>query len=168
MKKCLSKTIDKCERALLQALPVVVFFSYYPVLKLGDDGRMNFELSIPLIWLALFGSVSLFHSGRIIKTLGRKKCILLAIFPLFATLSVLWSANRLRGLLVAGVLDLVVLAGLNILSMKCRSRTSLYLALRGLRIRSIRIPAPKRASNRAAIHGQSTNRSRPTLSVFYI
>lgn len=118
MKKCLSKTIGKCERALLQALPVVVFFSYYPVLKLGDDGRMNFELSIPLIWLALFGLVSLFHSGRIIKALGRKKCILLAIFPLFATLSVLWSANKLRGLLVAGVLDLVVLAGLNILSMK--------------------------------------------------
>ena len=123
MKKCLSKTIDKCERGLLWALPVVVFFSYYPVLKLGDDGRMNFELSIPLIWLAVFGLLSLLRLGPIVKTLGLKKCVLLAIFPLFASLSVIWSENRLRGLLVAGVLDLVFLAGLNIISMKLPRKT---------------------------------------------
>ena len=34
--------------ALLYALPAVLFFSYYPVIRLGSSASMNFELSLPL------------------------------------------------------------------------------------------------------------------------
>lgn len=40
--------------ALIVALPAVLFFSYYPIISLGANSSMNFELSLPLLWLVLF------------------------------------------------------------------------------------------------------------------
>lgn len=45
--------------ALLVALPAVLFFSYHPIISLGANSSMNFELSLPLIWLILFNFISL-------------------------------------------------------------------------------------------------------------
>lgn len=45
--------------ALLVALPAVLFFSYHPIISLGANSSMNFELSLPLIWLILFDFISL-------------------------------------------------------------------------------------------------------------
>ena len=56
----MKKWLTKLEQILLFALPVVIFFAYFPVIKLGSDSTMNFELSLPLIWLAIFGVISLF------------------------------------------------------------------------------------------------------------
>lgn len=39
---------------LIYALPAVLFCSYYPIIRLGSSDSMNFELSLPLIWLVLF------------------------------------------------------------------------------------------------------------------
>jgi len=114
--------INKVERAMLWVLPFVVFFAYYPVIRLGENRAMNFELSVPLIWLMLFGVLSLFRIPRIWKKLGPKKLLILGALPIFATVSLLWSANQVRGLLVAGVLDLLFLSGANILSLGWKAK----------------------------------------------
>ena len=49
--------------ALVYALPAVLFFSYYPILSLGNDATMNFEFSLPLIWLILFDLVAFLNLG---------------------------------------------------------------------------------------------------------
>ncbi len=44
--------------ALVYLLPAALYCSYYPIIKLGETNSMNFELSLPLIWLVLFDIVS--------------------------------------------------------------------------------------------------------------
>ena len=39
---------------LIYLLPAVLFCSYYPIIRLGGNTSMNFELSLPLIWLVIF------------------------------------------------------------------------------------------------------------------
>lgn len=130
---------------LVYFLPAVLFFSYHPVISLGSNESMNFELSLPLIWLVVFdiGAFILMimlawqkRQDSIAQLAGTKKSqitetkqvkaqktwqinlpgisdrrfFLLALFPLYVTFSVLWSDNRLRGLLTAGVMWLVFFA----------------------------------------------------------
>ena len=95
---------------LLYLLPLVLFFSYHPVISLGGDGTMNFELSLPMIWLVVFdvfGVVMLLRKKMVRKCLKKWRYLL---FPAFVTLSILWSANTLRGVLTCGVMWLIVFA----------------------------------------------------------
>ena len=39
--------------------PVLIWFSYWPNLHFGQDGTMNFEISLPLVLLVLLGLASL-------------------------------------------------------------------------------------------------------------
>ena len=55
--------IKKIYRFLLILLPVLLYFSYFPVIALGKDATMNFELSLPLIWLVAFDVVALMLMG---------------------------------------------------------------------------------------------------------
>ena len=103
---------------MLFLLPIVVFFSYYPLIKLGQSDSMNFELSLPIIWLAIFGTVSLVRMPEIAKKLGLLKCSAICAFPLYSTIAILWSENKTRGILTAGILWLIVLSVVNILNMK--------------------------------------------------
>lgn len=96
---------------MLFVLPLVLFFSYYPVISLGSNETMNFELSLPIIWLVLFDVISCFmilKKGEIFNDL--KKGWMWLIFPVWLTVSVIWSVNSLRGLLVVGMMWLIVLA----------------------------------------------------------
>lgn len=112
---------------LVYLLPAVLFFSYYPLLSLGSDTTMNFEFSLPLIWLLLFAPVALLNLFFAAKTSSKtqnlptllrrqlpgitdRKFFLFALFPLYATLSIFWSANPTRTILTAGVLWLTFLA----------------------------------------------------------
>ena len=54
----LKKLLRRSLWGLLYLLPAVLFFSYYPVISLGASSSMNLELSLPLIWLALFDLVA--------------------------------------------------------------------------------------------------------------
>ncbi|MBO4276557.1 O-antigen ligase family protein [Candidatus Saccharibacteria bacterium] len=95
---------------LLYLLPLVLFFSYHPVISLGGDGTMNFELSLPMIWLVVFdvfGVVMFLRKIMVRKCLKKWRYLL---FPAFVTLSILWSANTLRGVLTCGVMWLIVFA----------------------------------------------------------
>lgn len=109
-------------RTLVCLLPLVLFFSYYPIIPLGSTSSMNLELSLPLIWLAIFTFLSLptlVSSLRSLSTLFPKKfrfplTLLLFAFPIYLTISILWSPNPLRGLLTAGIFWCLILSILTI------------------------------------------------------
>ena len=111
--------INKLYRGLIYILPAVLFFSYYPVIKLGASESMNFELSLPSIWLVVFDVVAF---GIMIKKkmLFRdcRKMWIWMLFPIFVTLSVLWSLNSLRGLLTVGILWFIYFAGYAFFSLR--------------------------------------------------
>ena len=105
--------MKKLYRYFLYVLPLILCFSYFPVIYLGENETMYFELSLPLIWLVLFGVVSLvmickkYQKQLFSKVFGS---ILWWLFPLFATLSICWSLNPLRGFLTIGVVWLLFFA----------------------------------------------------------
>lgn len=91
---------------LLCLMPVALFFSYHPVISFGANASMNFELSLPLIWLAIFDLVSLgalfIYRQRLSESpLTDRRFFLFSLFPLYATISIFWSANPVRGLFTA-------------------------------------------------------------------
>lgn len=108
------KFLRKVFFGLVYALPAVLFFSFYPLISFGSDATMNFELSLPLIWLVLFDMVAFIS----LLTLGRgehtgitdRRFFLFALFPLFATFSIFWSSNLTRSILTVGVLWLTFFA----------------------------------------------------------
>lgn len=105
---------------LLLALPVSTFFSYYPIISLGSNSSMNFEISLPLILLVIFDLVAfanLVLTGKGRNPLGSarsplsdRRFFLFSLFPLYATLSIFWSANPLRAILTAGIIWLLFFA----------------------------------------------------------
>lgn len=105
--------MKKLYKYFLYVLPLVLCFSYFPVISLGGNETMNFELSLPLIWLVLFFVLSLamvikkYRKQLFTKVFGN---ILWWLFPLFATLSICWSLNPLRGFLTVGVMWLLFFA----------------------------------------------------------
>ena len=96
---------------LLYMLPLSLFFSYYPVIGLGGSEAMNFELSVPLVWLVVFDvvvMVMLVWKGGVFKDLKRGWMWLM--LPLWLTVTVVWSLNQVRGVLTVGILWLIYLA----------------------------------------------------------
>ena len=114
MKK-LSKFLDSLDSWLIFATPVAVFFSYYPVIRLGATESMNLELSLPLILLFLLGLLSIRRLGIVWRRIGARKFLTSAIIPIYVSLSILWSPNKLRGILVAGIVWLIWLVAVNVL-----------------------------------------------------
>lgn len=102
--------IERIFVGFIYALPVALIFSYYPIISFGGDETMNFELSLPLIWLVLFDAlvVILFFKRRLWKNIAKKWVFIL--FPIFASLSIIWSLNLVRGVLTVGILWLIYLA----------------------------------------------------------
>lgn len=100
-------------RSLLLVLPLVLYFSFWPVIRLGGNESMNFELSLPLVWLVLFdlmGLVALAREKKLFDwTRGRRWLWLL--FPVWLSLTVIWSLNPIRGLLTVGIVWLLYFAG---------------------------------------------------------
>lgn len=113
------RKLSNIYRILVYAFPGILFFSYYPVMRLGSDETMYFELSLPLIFLVLFDLVALILmvEKKVLFRDFRKKWMFL-LFPIFLTFSVLWSANSLRGFLTVGVLWLLYFAIYAMFSLK--------------------------------------------------
>lgn len=91
--------------------PLLLWFSYQPIIRLGRNASMNFELSLALIYVAVLGVISLgviWRERRHLK--GNWLVYLVAAFTLYSAVSVVWSSNRLRGVLVAGVTALLAVA----------------------------------------------------------
>ncbi len=113
------KKLSNFFKILILAAPLALFFSYFPVIRLGTNGSMNFELSLPLLWLVLFDVVAfpLMIQKKLLFSDIKKGWIWL-LFPLWLSVTVLWSLNFIRGVLVVGILWLLYLAGYAVWSLK--------------------------------------------------
>lgn len=109
--KNVNKISERVFKFLFLLMPVCLFLSFYPVIKLGESESMYFELSVAEIWLVLFDIVG-FVVMMQRKVLFRdcRKWWVWMLLPLWITLSVAWSLNRIRGLLTAGMMWCVVMA----------------------------------------------------------
>ena len=114
----MKKSLNKIENLLLYLLPIIIFFSYYPVIRLGENNSMFFELSLPLIWLLIFGIISLIRLPKILAKYGWKKSVIILLFPAWMIASIFWSKNALRGFLTTGIAALIFLSVLNVINMK--------------------------------------------------
>lgn len=103
--------LEMLYRGMIYALPVVLYFSYWPWINLGANGTMNFDLSLPIVWLVIFDVVAfvLMAKKKLLKQILDKWVWLL--LPGFLTLSLIWSHDVVRGGLIMGVLWLVYFAG---------------------------------------------------------
>lgn len=102
----------------LLLFPFAMFFSFRPWINLGTNETMNFEVSLTLIWLALFdiiGFVTLVASKRLFTLRKYWKWLLL---PLYFGISILWSHDRLRAALILTVLLAIYFAGFSIFALK--------------------------------------------------
>lgn len=103
---------------------------------------MNFELSLPLIWLVIFFFVSLIlvfqlarQPKRPLPGISDRRFFLFALFPFYATLSAFWSPNPTRAILTAGVLWLTfftAFAILYLLPLLSPARTFKFTALKSI------------------------------------
>jgi hypothetical protein len=102
---------------LLLALPMAIWFSYHPVISLGASTTTNFELSLAEIALVLFAITALPRIWANRRKLVKNKAVwLIGAFALWNTVSLIWTANIVRGVLTTGLVWLLVLSFLGMLS----------------------------------------------------
>lgn len=109
---------------LLYSFPAALFCSYYPLIPIARSASTNYELSLALIWLFLFAALSLKDAARYIyniyqsfksqKTLKATLPLLSLLFPLYLSLTSLWSSNPLRAVLTSGILWCLYLSAFGI------------------------------------------------------
>lgn len=116
------KNCNKLRLLLLYLLPTALFLSYHPHIKVTTLPFMYIELSVTLIWLALFSLLSIPFLPESFKSLMRHFSVkirpfFLLVFSLtaiFITFSVMTSPSRLRGLLTLIVLICLAISILTI------------------------------------------------------
>lgn len=82
----------------------MIWFSYLPRISLAEDGTMNYELSLTLIYvviLAIVGLPRVWHRRSELRQLGLVR--LASAFVGWSGLCVIWSDNCTRGLLTFAV-----------------------------------------------------------------
>lgn len=58
-------SLSKVQQFMLLCLPFCLFFSYHPVVPILSTATTNFELSLPLLWLLIFATLSLPQNLRL-------------------------------------------------------------------------------------------------------
>ena len=124
-------------RSFFWVLPIILFFSYYPVISLFSTESSNYEFSLPLLWLLLMGILSLPIFLADLCNLITKKTpltkvpvqipLILSIVPLYFSLTLLWSSNKFRGLMTAGIIWCLYLSLLTFYKNIILKRTPLSL-----------------------------------------
>lgn len=104
------KKLVSIYKGFVLALPVVLFFSFYPVMSFGQSGTMNYELSLPLIWLALFDVLGLILVIWKKKLLDIFKKWYFMLLPIYLLLSVIWTTDKIRWFLIIAVLIAIYFA----------------------------------------------------------
>ena len=98
------------ERLWLMA-PIMIWFSYLPRISLAEDGTMNYELSLTLIYVAILAIVGLPRVWHHRSELRQSRLVWPAsAFVGWSGLCVIWSDNRTRGLLTFAVYVMLYLA----------------------------------------------------------
>lgn len=84
--------------------PIMIWFSYLPQISLAEDGTMNYELSLTLIYVVILAIVGLPRVWHHRSELRQSRPVWLAsAFVGWSGLCVIWSDNRTRGLLTFAV-----------------------------------------------------------------
>ncbi|MCQ2049869.1 MAG: O-antigen ligase family protein [Candidatus Saccharibacteria bacterium] len=109
--------MKKLFKILTYIFPAVLFFSYYPIITLAETETMHLELSLPLIFLVIFDLVAIVIALKE-KIKPNKKLLWILPFPIFLTLSILWSTNKLRAVLTVGILWALIIAVIAIINLK--------------------------------------------------
>ena len=105
------------EKLVLLA-PVALWFSYFPTISFGRQSGTNLELSITVIYAVILALVGLPQIWSRRQFLWRQKAVwLLAMFVGWNLLSVIWSVNPLRSILVSGLWSVLFLDFLVIYSL---------------------------------------------------
>ena len=105
------------EKLVLLA-PVAVWFSYFPTISFGRQSGTNLELSIAVIYAVVLALVGLPQIWNHRQFLWQQKAVwLLAMFVGWNLLSVIWSVNPLRSILVSGLWSVLFLDFLVIYSL---------------------------------------------------
>lgn len=102
-------------------LPVSIWFAYQPLIHFGQDGTMNYELSVAMLYLLVVALAS----WRAIWQ-GQEKLVkspaawAVEVFVLISLASLFWTLNLTRGVLTIGVMGLLYLVYLGMLAKKDR------------------------------------------------
>lgn len=97
------RRLSLLERLWLMA-PIMIWFSYLPQISLAEDGTMNYELSLTLIYVVILAIVGLPKVWHHRSELRQSRPVRLAsAFVGWSGLCVIWSDNRTRGLLTFAV-----------------------------------------------------------------
>ena len=84
--------------------PIMIWFSYLPRISLAEDGTMNYELSLTLIYVVILAIVGLPRVWHRWSELRQSRSVWPAsAFVGWSGLCVIWSDNRTRGLLTFAV-----------------------------------------------------------------
>lgn len=103
------RRLSLLERLWLMA-PIMIWFSYLPRISLAEDGTMNYELSLTLIYVVILAIVGLPRVWHYRSELRRSGLVRLAsAFVGWSGLCVIWSDNRTRGLLTFAVYAMLYL-----------------------------------------------------------
>lgn len=97
------RRLSLLERLWLMA-PIMIWFSYLPRISLAEDGTMNYELSLTLIYVVILAIVGLPRVWHHRSELRQSRLVWPAsAFVGWSGLCVIWSDNRTRGLLTFAV-----------------------------------------------------------------
>lgn len=97
------RRLSLLERLWLMA-PIMIWFSYLPQISLAEDGTMNYELSLTLIYVVILAIVGLPRVWHHRSELRQSRLVWPAsVFVGWSGLCVIWSDNRTRGLLTFAV-----------------------------------------------------------------
>lgn len=97
------RRLSLLERLWLMA-PIMIWFSYLPRISLAEDGTMNYELSLTLIYVVILAIVGLPRVWHYRSELRQSRLVWPAsVFVGWSGLCVIWSDNRTRGLLTFAV-----------------------------------------------------------------
>ena len=104
------------ERLWLMA-PIMIWFSYLPRISLAEDGTMNYELSLTLIYVVILAIVGLPRVWYRRSELRQSRSVWPAsAFVGWSGLCVIWSDNHTRGLLTFAVYVVLYLVFLELVA----------------------------------------------------
>ena len=91
-------------------LPISVWFSYQPLIRLGQSETMYFELSISVIYLAIVACASLPLIWQARRKLMQNRAVWLSgAYVLACLISLIWTPNFVRGVLTCGIAGMLML-----------------------------------------------------------
>lgn len=92
---------------ILLFAPTAIWFSYWPQISLGSDATTNFKITVAMVYCVVLAVASLSRIVKNFREIFVKNHVtiwLVSAFVFYNFLSIIWSENRLRTLLTAGVI----------------------------------------------------------------